>query len=118
MQVRQAGPVGEAQVRGEKEKEKGGQQREHVHVCVNGKGECTKWKFMTETRRLLSFSTLEIIRPSFLMAGADEIYHNYRKTLLIISFPILIKTRDILFSVLSTLVTTFRFDGAELHQLL
>lgn len=70
-----------------------------VCMSVNGKGvgggECTKWKFMTETRWLLSLSTLEIIRPSFLMPAADEIYHNYWKTLLIISFPILMKTRDI-----------------------
>lgn len=52
-----------------------------------------KWKFMTETRWLPSLSTLEIIRPSFLAPATDEIYHNYPKTLLIISFAILMKIR-------------------------
>ena len=49
---------------------------------------------MTETRWLLSLSTLEIIRPSFLLPAADEIYHNYWKTVLIISFHILLEMRD------------------------
>ena len=58
-------------------------------------GGCTKWKFMMETRWLLSLSTLEIIRPSFFFPATDEIYHNYWKTLLIITFPVLMKIQAI-----------------------
>lgn len=50
-----------------------------VYVCasVNGKGGVYKMEiYDRDTVASFSLSTLEIIRPSFLMPAADEIYHN------------------------------------------
>lgn len=49
----------------------------YVCVSVNRKGGVYKMEiYDRDTVASFSLSTLEIIRPSFLMPAADEIYHN------------------------------------------